>query len=230
MCELDPTNAYWSIKLPRRWHRTFVVRGGQRRWRFTRLPFRCKYSPAIYQRLFAGIVARALRGTDTDWDVYLDDILITARHPWEARQGAQRVAEALQGAGFITGPKSELEPATCITFLGKRLDSIRRSISNSVDMLKAALRMWLRGVGTGHMPAREMARFLGRLQWVFRPLGGGLSLRGRGLYCHAPPLPRLWPTSGSCHRHGPPPFLPGPRPAHTITHTHTHVLLRCRLR
>ena len=172
MCKLDLTNAYWSIKLPRRWRRTFVVRAGQRCWRFTRLPFGWKYSPAIYQRLVAGIVTRALRGTHTSWDVYLDDILSIARRPWEAHQGAQRVVEALQNAGFIISPKSELEPATCITFLGKRLDSVRRSISNSVDMLKATLRMWLRGVGTGRMPAREMARFLGRLQWVFRLLVG----------------------------------------------------------
>ena len=66
MCKLDLTNAYWSIKLPRRRRRTFVVRAGQRRWRFTCLPFGWKYAPAICQRLVAGIVARALRGTHTD--------------------------------------------------------------------------------------------------------------------------------------------------------------------
>ena len=172
MCKLDLTNAYWSIILPRRWRRTFVVQAGQRRWRFTRLPFGWKYSPAICHRLVSGIVARALRGTNVDWDVYLDDILITATSPAAARAGVQRVAAALRDAGFIISPKSELEPSTCITFLGKRLDSVRRSVSNSVDMLKATLRLWLQGVGTGRMPAREMARFLGRLQWVFRPMGG----------------------------------------------------------
>ena len=97
------TNAYWSIKLPRRWRRTFVVKAGWRRWRFTRLPFGWKYSPAICQRLVEGIVARALRDTHTDWDVYLDDILITARHPWEARQGARRVVKALHDVGFMWG-------------------------------------------------------------------------------------------------------------------------------
>ena len=171
MCKLDLTNAYWSIKLPKRWRRTFVVREGQLRWPFTRLPFGWKYSPAVCQRLVAGIVARALRGTRVDWDVYLDDILITAPRPWDARQGAQRVAAALQSAGFMISPKSELEPATCITFLGKRLDSVRRSISNRVEMLEATLPMWLKGVGTGRMPPREMACFLGRLQWLFLPLG-----------------------------------------------------------
>ena len=80
------------------------------------------------------LVARALSGTCIDWDVYLDDILITAPRPCEARAGAQRVATALRDAGFIISPKSELEPATCITFFGKRLDSVRRSISNTVDI------------------------------------------------------------------------------------------------
>ena len=172
MCKLDLTNAYCSIILPRRWRRTFVVQAGQRRWRFTRLPFGWKYSAAICQRLVSGIVARALRGTNVEWDVYLDDILITATSPAAARAGVQRVAAALPDAGFIISPKSELEPSTCITFLGKRLDSVKGFVSNSVDMLKATLRLWLQGVGTGRMPAREMARFLGRLQWVFRPMGG----------------------------------------------------------
>ena len=39
MCQLNLTNAYWSIKLPKRWRRIFVIRVGGRRWRFTRLPF-----------------------------------------------------------------------------------------------------------------------------------------------------------------------------------------------
>ena len=151
--------------------RTFVVQTGKRRWRFTCLPFGWKCSPTICQRLVSGIVARALRGTGVDWDVYLDDILITANSPAPARAGVQLVAAALRDAGFIISPKSELEPSTCITFLGKRLDSVMRSVSNSVDMLKATLRLWLQGVGTGRMPARDMARFLGRLQWVFRPMG-----------------------------------------------------------
>ena len=174
MCKLDLTNAYWSILLPRRWRRTFVVQTGERRWHFTRLPFGYKYSPTICRRLASGIVARALRGTGVDWDVYLDDILITANSPAAARAGVQLVAAALRDAGFIISPKSELEPSTCITFLGKRLDSVSRSISNSVDMHKATLRLWLQGVGTGRMPARDMARFLGRLQWVFRPMGEAL--------------------------------------------------------
>ena len=128
MCKLDLTNAYWSIIFPRRWRRTFVVQTGQRRWRFRRLPFGCKYSAAICQRLVPGIVARALCDTNVDWDVYLDDILITATSPAAARAGVQRVAAALRDAGFIISPKSELGPSTCITFLRKRLDSVRHSV------------------------------------------------------------------------------------------------------
>ena len=208
LCVPAPCDAYWSIILPGWWRRTFVVQAGQRRWRFTRLPFGWKYSPAICQRLVSGIVARALRGTNVDWDVSLDDILITATSPAAARAGVQRVAAALRDAGFIISPKTELEPSTCITFLGKRLDSVRRSVSNSVDMLKATLRLWLQGVGTGRMPAREMARFLGRLQWVFRPMGGASVFLAGAYNAMLHRIPIFQPHADPCHWYGSAPLLP----------------------
>ena len=108
MAKIDLTNAYWSIKLPRRWRRTFVVQSGTGRWRFTRLPFGWKYSPCICQELVLGIVSRAVRGMGVHWDVYLDDVLITARSAELAERATRAAAQALRGAGFIIGPKSQL--------------------------------------------------------------------------------------------------------------------------
>ena len=47
MEKLDLTNAYWSIRLPGKWRRVFVVRAGEQGWHYTRLPFGWKYSPAV---------------------------------------------------------------------------------------------------------------------------------------------------------------------------------------
>ena len=51
MCKLDLTNAYLSICMPRPWRRIFCLDTDASRWRYTRLPFGWKYSPAICQHL-----------------------------------------------------------------------------------------------------------------------------------------------------------------------------------
>ena len=106
------------------------------------------------------------------WDVYLDDVLITARSAELAERATRAAAQTLREAGFIISPKSQLTASTAIEFLGKHIDSVRRTITNSTDMLATTMRLWVRGVGTGRMSGREMAKMLGRLQWVARPMGG----------------------------------------------------------
>ena len=123
--------------------------------------------------------------------------------------------------GFIVSPNSELEPTTDITFLGKRLDFVRRSISNSVDMLKGTLSMWLQGVGTGHMPAREMARFLGRLRWVFMPLAGASPFLAGAYAAMYHRSPFFWPQPGPCHWHRPSSLFPSTHTPSSHTRVHT---------
>ena len=65
-----------------------------------------------------------------------------------------------------------MEPSTEITFLGKRLDSVARSITNTSGMLVATMRLWVRALDSGRATPREMARLMGRLQWVGRPMPG----------------------------------------------------------
>ena len=147
MCKLDLSNASWSIRLPRSWRRTFVMRAGRQRWRIPTLPFGWKYSPVICQRLVQGIVSSALRGYSATWHVYLDDVLITARSQRVAAKAIQAAAQALRAAGYIISPKSEMEPTTDITFIGKRPNSITRSISNTMEMMTAATRLWVHALG-----------------------------------------------------------------------------------
>uniref|UniRef100_A0A7S4D2Q4 Uncharacterized protein n=1 Tax=Eutreptiella gymnastica TaxID=73025 RepID=A0A7S4D2Q4_9EUGL len=65
-----------------------------------------------------------------------------------------------------------MEPTTDITFIGKRLHSVTRSISNTTEMMMAATRLWLHALGCRRICPRQMASLLGRLQWVLRPLAG----------------------------------------------------------
>ena len=117
-------------------------------------------------------------GLEVDWDIYIDDVLISAHDAQTTKEATMAVAEALQRAAFIISDKSVLSPTTRISFLGKTLDCCRRSIGNELAMLAATFRMWVLALGTGQMHPRDMACMLGRLQWIARPVGASsLSLQ-----------------------------------------------------
>ena len=59
------------------------------------------------------------------------------------------VAQALQHAGFVISPKSQMTPNTEITFVGKWLDSVTMSISSQADMLIQAAFLSIGAVGGG---------------------------------------------------------------------------------
>ena len=187
MCKLDLTNAYWSIRMPRLWGRIFCLGTGTSRWRYTCLPFGWKCSPAICQRLVSAITRSALKHWPVEWDVYINDILMSSRDPQVTKETTLALAAALRRAGFIISDKCVLNPSTRITFLGKRLDSCRRSIGNEPAMLAATMCMWVLALGRGKLHPRDMARMLGRLQWVARPVGASSPfLAGAYRSMHAP--------------------------------------------
>ena len=172
MCKFDLANAYGSIRLPQHWRRVFVIRAGAKRWRFTRLPLGWKYSPAICQHLVSGIVAGALPDARVEWDVYLDDVLITARDLRAARLGAHIAVQALTQAGFIIRPKKRVHPLHphCFSRKAARLcGSLHHQPIRNVARHHAL--MVERG-RDGAVPHSKMARLPGRLYWIARPLGG----------------------------------------------------------
>ena len=93
-------------------------------------------------------------------------------------KGRRAVVRKLRQAGFIISPKSELAPSKRLVFVGKFLDSVRKSMQNQPAVLAAAFRMWLRGVGTGLMCAADLLRFLGRVQWLSKPASLSYFLAG----------------------------------------------------
>ena len=67
--------------------------------------------------------------------VYRGDMMVTACSSEAASQAIKAAVVALRSAGFIVSPKFELTPTTQITFLGKRVDSVLCSITNTRAML-----------------------------------------------------------------------------------------------
>ena len=157
--------------MPRSWHRVFVVEVDGTTYKYTRLPFGRKHSRAICQTLVRCIVASALSSTGllVGHKVYLDDILLDAKGKKVLRKGRKAVVRKLKEAGFISSVKRELRPTKRLVFVGKLLDSLRKTVANQPAVLAGAFRMWLRGVGIGLLSAAKLLRLLGRLQWLARP-------------------------------------------------------------
>ena len=122
LAKQDLQNAYWSIRLPPRWRRVFVVQGGLgRKFRYARLPFGWSYSPAICQRLVLAVVRRVLSRRGIRGWVYLDDILLSAKRKGRLHGALRECQRLLRRAGFIVGAKSETTPTERISFIGKQL-------------------------------------------------------------------------------------------------------------
>ena len=106
-----------------------------------------------------------------DWDVYLDDILISSTNRARSQAATKTVIHALQAAGFIINEKSIVQPQTKMGFLGKFLDLHTHAISYETAMLASTMCLWLLPAGRGRIHPRDMARLLGRLRWVSHPIG-----------------------------------------------------------
>ena len=95
--------------------------GGGRRYKYTKLPFGWRYSPAICQLLVKSLVCSALQrfGKTVAFQVYLDDILLYGSSRRRLIAATKSVIAKLKDAGFIMSPKSDLSPKRQMVFVGK---------------------------------------------------------------------------------------------------------------
>ena len=124
---IDLKNAFWSFVLPESARTVFRLRSAPsgRVVGLGRLPFGWKYSPFICQQTLARIVERVLP-PDILLVHYLDDFLLVHHDKGYLRDNMGNAVIALGREGFIVSPKSVLEPATQLVFLGKWLDLLER--------------------------------------------------------------------------------------------------------
>ena len=99
---------------------------------------------------------------------YLDGFLLIHHDKGYLRSNTGGTVEALERGGFIVSPKSVLEPATKLVFLGKWLDLLERMAwSHKVAHLQMLV-AWLRLV-VWRSQKRLMQSFWGFLHWQVRP-------------------------------------------------------------
>ena len=70
-----------------------------------------------------------------EYDHYLDDVLVVREGPpqW-LRDRMQWLAKFMEAEGYLVSPKSVLEPAKVVKWLGKEVDLMHFSISNLLGL------------------------------------------------------------------------------------------------
>ena len=168
---IDLKNGFWSFVLLELAHTVFRLCSGPsgRVVGLGILPFGWKYSPFICQQTLAQIVERVLP-LDILLVHYLDDFLLVHHDKGYLRDNTRNTVIALGRGGFIVSPKSVLEPAAQLVFLGKWLDVLERMVwSHEVAHLQMFV-AWLR-LAVWRSQRRLMLSFWGFLHWHVRPRG-----------------------------------------------------------
>ena len=121
--------------------------------------------------------------------IYMDDVLIVGRGKGHVREQAMRAVRALRAVGGIISPKSTLEPATRLVWLGKDVDLSGGSLRTAANAWEALLAHGLR-LSVGVCSVRRLQQLLGRAQWICRPrLGHSPHLAGVWAHVLCPPPP-----------------------------------------
>ena len=170
MAKLDLSNCFWSLHLPRSWVGAFSVCVGDAQYVWQSLPFGCKYSPLLCQKLVYSVVRLSLWWLPILFFVYLDDILIVGTTRFD-HKAVRRARQRLQRVGFVISPKSVTEPTRDLDFIGKVFDLKRGTLENRPGMRRGLVRLWLLLV-LGLLNRKGMERLLGRLEWALRPSAG----------------------------------------------------------
>ena len=105
--------------------------------------------------------------------VYLDDVFIIGYgRKWVSMQ-AGVVASRLREEGAIVSPKSTLEAAVGLAWIGKFFDFQAATVSTARGNWQALVARWWQ-LAVGPCTRRRLLRFLGRLLWFVRPNWGVL--------------------------------------------------------
>ena len=172
---LDLTNFYWSIRLPAQAHKWFCINN----LCYDSLPFGWNLSPVIAQETLGFILDKAfiVLGCLPFYNRslfafrYLDDILLLSNSKYFLTTFTTQLSQYLSSVGLIVSPKSCLTPSYYITWLGKHVDLVDRSITPTAP---ATLRLFAIVLLFPLLPLHKklLQRIAGVLLWSGRPLVG----------------------------------------------------------
>ena len=106
-------------------------------FQYRSLCFGLSSAPRIFTKVMKPVIEAWIRSMGIRCVIYLDDILLLASSPGEARKNTQLTLDLLRYLGLLVKPsKVEAVPTQQIEFLGLQVDSIKMMLTVPLDKIK----------------------------------------------------------------------------------------------
>ena len=123
---LDFTDAYYSLAIDPRYRKFLRFQFEGRLYEFTCCPMGLRTGSRLFTKMLKIPLAHLRENKGVTISGFLDDTILIARSPEEARKGGQLAADLPQDLGYmINKEKSVIRPTTKIEYLGFVIDSQR---------------------------------------------------------------------------------------------------------
>lgn len=140
MAVIDLKDAYHAIRIDDEFQKFLKFRWNGKLYKYTCLPFGLCLAPWLYTKLNKPIVSY-LRSQGVILVSYLDNTMIIGRNFHELKYGLELTLDLFRKLGLIVNvEKSQLNPSTCVRFLGFELNSKSMQITLPVEKRQKVLR------------------------------------------------------------------------------------------
>ena len=143
-CKLDLKDAYWHIPLHSMAQKFLTFKLGNRKFKWTVMPFVLKTAPYIFTKIMFTVVKYIQKKYGIIVFNYLDDFIILAQDYWTCKEHTKIVIKVLSELGWkISLEKSVTDPVKEIDFLGvtyyldsKTMHPMTKNVKKCKDITK----------------------------------------------------------------------------------------------
>ena len=165
--KIDISNMYWACKMPAHLRDSIRFRVNGRSYHIPSLPFGWAFSPILAIETLSRSLVLQFPGTIILIQ-YLDDVLLISTNPLCLSLEANQLATDLSKAGWKVSPKSDLEPKTSVTWLGKTIDGANFSMAQAPTYLAQVIKGWVK-LACRTYTEKRARRLVGKILWAATP-------------------------------------------------------------
>ena len=165
---------FWSVLLPLEHSTSFRFRVRGVTYAIPSLPFGCTARPNMAVEVLAAYLTLHFPA-EVILIQYVDNVLLISADRQRLWLETSLLTDDLRTAGWVISAKSQVEPTTSITWMGKQFDGDHYTVTQSVEYMATATAMWVKLATKGY-DQRTMRHLCGKLVWASRPGRGAMPL------------------------------------------------------
>ena len=139
----------------------------------TRLPFRARKSPGIFNRITQAVKRMMISRGFKLMVVYLDDWLILGPDKERCTLALNELLKLLRELGFSISYNKVVPPTTSLVFLGILIDSMTVTISLPDEKVGELEALICHFANSKHATKRQLQSLAGKLNWASQVVRGG---------------------------------------------------------